>query len=138
VIYFVKEQNDLTAKIGVSDTLETLKKRLCSMQTGNSRKLLIVGLTGGSYRKEKELHKKYKNYRIHREWFSLSNDIREYIIKHTYDLSIFDDDFKTQILRPSLVSLAVEDEPTDDNWHKKWITQLSDKLGIEGDVKANA
>jgi Meiotically up-regulated gene 113 len=56
-------------KIGFSkDPLNRLK----ALQTGNSRKIEIMGwIKSDDQSLERELHKKYQKHRLHGEWFSI-------------------------------------------------------------------
>lgn len=106
-LYLIKEINTNRYKIGQS--LEPLK-RLRKLQTGNSRKLILVACCPGSFQIEQMFHKKYKEYHVSGEWFKFderillsvfgkmakisinyeSNDIKKYI--KVFDLCIKDKD----------------------------------------------
>ena len=69
-VYFIQQGNG-SIKIGVSANPES---RLKSLQTGNSRRLRLLGAVKFSNRMEamgveKELHDKYFNLRCQGEWF---------------------------------------------------------------------
>ncbi|GHB26471.1 GIY-YIG nuclease family protein [Salinicola rhizosphaerae] len=70
--YFIVENEDndeFRIKIGFSKNPE---KRIRTLQTGNSRKLAIMGwLEKGDAFLEKRLHRKYEPYRLNGEWFSI-------------------------------------------------------------------
>ena len=54
-------------KIGYSTNVE---RRLKQLSTGNPNILTVIALLGGDKRLEKELHFKFRHYRINREWFN--------------------------------------------------------------------
>ncbi|MDH5651290.1 MAG: GIY-YIG nuclease family protein [Gammaproteobacteria bacterium] len=70
--YFIieNEDNDIhRIKIGFS---KEPAKRIKELQTGNSRKLALMGwIETGDASLEKRLHKKFKSSRINGEWFSI-------------------------------------------------------------------
>lgn len=66
-------------KIGRSDNPE---KRLRQLQTGNSKKLEIIGITKGDIWLEKRLHKMFLLHREKGEWFSLSPEAVEFLLDY--------------------------------------------------------
>jgi hypothetical protein len=67
-IYYIQEEDSKNIKIGYSFNLD---ERLLQLQTANSQKLTIVKYEKCIFPhiREQELHKQYKNYHIHGEWF---------------------------------------------------------------------
>jgi hypothetical protein len=63
-------------KIGFSANPED---RLAALQTAHPRKLLLVGFMPGSLAEEKFLHEKFSHLRLNGEWFSISDDLMDYI-----------------------------------------------------------
>ena len=70
--YFIieNEDNDIhRIKIGFS---KDPKKRIRTLQTGSSRKLALMGwIESEGKTLEQSLHKKYEDYRLNGEWFSI-------------------------------------------------------------------
>ncbi|NKB32144.1 MAG: GIY-YIG nuclease family protein [Pseudomonadales bacterium] len=70
--YFIAENENTNGhriKIGFSKDPE---KRIKVLQTGNSRKLALMGwIECEGQALERSLHKKYKNYNLKGEWFSI-------------------------------------------------------------------
>ena len=76
-IYFIIENEDLMnqrIKIGFSNNLAN---RLRTLQTGNSRKLALMGwIESNDDRKlEKQLHEKYSACQVLNEWYEIHNEI---------------------------------------------------------------
>lgn len=64
-----EDNDDSRIKIGFSKNPE---KRIRELQTGNSRKLAIMGwIESDDQSHERCLHKKYKGFRLNGEWFSI-------------------------------------------------------------------
>lgn len=76
-LYFIIENEDLVnqrIKIGISkDPINRLK----TLQTGNSRKLALMGWIDirSDRELEKEFHKKYQDFRVVGEWFEINHEI---------------------------------------------------------------
>ena len=79
VTYFVRDGNDGLIKIGKSE-VGSLEYRIQALQTGNPRPLLIVGIIIGNV--EKELHRKFKRYKVSGEWFRAGPNLVAYIAEH--------------------------------------------------------
>lgn len=77
LIYFITDGKDI--KIGY--TKHPIKKRLKQLQTGNNSKLYIIGWHKGDEEVEKNLHKRFGEFRkrYNSEWFHCSEEILEYI-----------------------------------------------------------
>lgn len=63
-------------KIGVSNNP---KKRLVSIQTGNSNKLRIISTILGGRRRERLLHEEFKDSRLTGEWFKPTKRLLDFI-----------------------------------------------------------
>jgi len=70
--YFIADQRG-RVKIGVS---KNVIGRLHAIQTDNADKLTLLKVVGED---EIDLHTKFDKYRIRGEWFTLSDEIREYL-----------------------------------------------------------
>lgn len=73
MIYFIQQEISKAIKIGTTE--QDITKRLRTIQTGSSEKLILRGVTHGGEREEQILHIRYKKYRLHGEWFQLSEDV---------------------------------------------------------------
>lgn len=71
MIYLIKAKDK--CKIGFSKHPE---KRLKQLQTGNPEVLEIAGVIKGTISDEKQLHNKFKKYKIDREWFRYNKEIK--------------------------------------------------------------
>ena len=75
MVYFISESGTNNIKIGY--TKDDISVRIQSLQTGNPRKLTLIGIIyKGTMKLEKELHSRWKNYKIkdNSEWFILKKD----------------------------------------------------------------
>ena len=79
MIYFIQAGEYGPVKIGFTDC--GIKKRIDQMQSGNHRKLNIIGYMFGTVKKEKELHKKFDEYRLLGEWFFASPELLSFILQ---------------------------------------------------------
>jgi DNA-binding XRE family transcriptional regulator len=77
MIYFIG--NDDYIKIGYSKNLNTINKRLPSLQTGCPFVIDLFLVINGDIKKEKELHSTFKNYLTSGEWFLNSSEIKNFI-----------------------------------------------------------
>ncbi|MBE4311108.1 GIY-YIG nuclease family protein [Vibrio parahaemolyticus] len=76
-LYFIVENEDLInqrIKIGIS---RDPVKRLKALQTGNSRRLALMGWidSGADRELERQLHQKYREQRVIGEWFEINHEI---------------------------------------------------------------
>lgn len=79
--YLIEQQDKY--KIGFTTDL---KRRMSQYKTHNSDFKLLYIIKGNQ---EKELHEKFKEYKVYSEWFDMCNDILSYF--KTNGISIFDD-----------------------------------------------
>ncbi|MBH0073249.1 MAG: GIY-YIG nuclease family protein [Pseudoalteromonas sp.] len=86
-LYFIIENEDLVnqrVKIGISNNPT---QRLKTLQTGNSRRLALMGwINSDKDRKlEKEFHQKYSTVNVIGEWFEINHEIVLELLKvHSY------------------------------------------------------
>ncbi len=84
-IYFIHEPQSGDIKIGVSSGI---KRRLAQLQTGSPTLLELMGWinSDSDYQTEKTLHKKYNDFRVRGEWFSIDQDhvLRELVAAHGF------------------------------------------------------
>ena len=74
-IYFISDGEFI--KIGYTD--RDVESRLKSLQTGNPKKLVLLGQMDGNESKEAELHEQFKALRANGEWFKSSSVLIRYI-----------------------------------------------------------
>lgn len=74
-VYFIQGCDTKRIKIGVS---ENVNQRLKGIQASEPLKLLAVIKAGGR-QLEKELHKRFKKFCVHNEWFSPDPELLQYI-----------------------------------------------------------
>lgn len=72
-LYIIRQKNDKTIKIGISDDV---RKRLSQLQTGNPNRLELLrtldcGNRETALRIEQVLHKRYASKRLQGEWFQV-------------------------------------------------------------------
>lgn len=79
-VYFIQSGNG-PIKIGWSNGIE---QRLATLQMGNPEKLTILRQFRGDIWEEKALQRKFKNFKIHGEWFTPTQEILDFI-KNTKD-----------------------------------------------------
>lgn len=78
-VYFITDGRYIkigTTKIGA-------EKRLKQLNTGSPLRLYLLGYITGGKEKEKELHKKFQQYKVRNngEWFSPEDDLINYLNK---------------------------------------------------------
>jgi hypothetical protein len=66
MIYFIQDSATQAIKIGLA---KKPRKRLSTLQTGNSQTLVIVGTIPGTAKDEALLHVKFAEHRLRGEWF---------------------------------------------------------------------
>lgn len=82
MIYFIYDSNNNAVKIGKTNK-DSLYVRLSMIQVGNPNELTILGVMDGDLDKEQELHQEFKKYYIRGEWFTYSDEIKEYVSTNT-------------------------------------------------------
>ena len=73
--YFVQSVDGGPIKIGFTEGEPSV--RLSGLQTGSPVKLQIIGLLYGN--REREMHERFKEFRVHREWFEPKKPLLEFI-----------------------------------------------------------
>lgn len=76
MVYFITNGENI--KIGYS---KNINKRLKQLNTGNDKKLYILGYIQGDKDKEKEIHKKFSKFRIRSngEWFYPDQELIDFL-----------------------------------------------------------
>ena len=84
-VYFISSDDKI--KIGYT---KNIKRRLKQLQTSNSSQLLLLGYIEGDKDVEKQLHKRFAQYRIRKngEWFNCSDEILDYINEYNLEPNI--------------------------------------------------
>jgi hypothetical protein len=78
-IYFVEMEGENAIKIGYS--AGSVERRIATLQTGQPRKMLLLGTIPGSMDDERSLHQELKQYRRNGEWFDYTHAMKE-IVSH--------------------------------------------------------
>jgi hypothetical protein len=76
-VYFIACPETMRLKIGF--TSGDVHARLRALQTGSPTNLSLVACHPGSMDDEKKLHERFDEHRIHGEWFSMSEELFEYL-----------------------------------------------------------
>jgi len=76
VTYFVSCESSGYVKIGKTTNLIT---RVADLQAGNPYKLTVLGVTDEN---ETGIHVKFSHYHFDREWFVLSDEIRQWVAEN--------------------------------------------------------
>ncbi|MCP4336644.1 MAG: hypothetical protein GY679_02205 [Mycoplasma sp.] len=76
VVYFIGNQEEGNVKIGFSTDVN---RRIKELQTSSPSKLKILKTFPGDISKERELHERFKEYRIKGEWFELVGNLKCFI-----------------------------------------------------------
>ena len=77
-VYFALT-GDNTIKIGTSKNVRNRMKRL-TYETGSSHR--VIGKYHGTEYQEREMHKLFKESRLHHEYFNITDELLDYIEKH--------------------------------------------------------
>ena len=76
-VYFIRSQRGGPVKIGIACCVDS---RVASLQTAHPYPLEVVAtIPHGGRPKERELHKRFGNYRLNGEWFEWSAEMEEFI-----------------------------------------------------------
>lgn len=84
-IYFIVCSDTGRCKIGF--TAGEVKKRLKALQTGSPSELAITVMHPGTPDTERRLHEKFAPWRLHGEWFRLSDELRAYMTVVLWSMS---------------------------------------------------
>lgn len=87
MVYFITDGEYI--KIGY--TKRKPDNRLKQLNTGNNKKLYLLGYIQGDKKKEKELHLKFNKYRIRQngEWFLSSDSLIDFINENNVMLNTY-------------------------------------------------
>lgn len=94
-IYFIKHGK----KIKIGKTTNCVKERLKQIQHMSPVKLKLEYTYKADGTEEKRLHKIFSQYREHGEWFTYSEEIKEYIKEHKLISQVQDREYKNVRLR---------------------------------------
>jgi len=76
MVYFIQSIDGGPVKIGSSNNPT---KRLEELKIGSPVPLRIIGEIAGDEKREKQLHEKFKDCRLHGEWFSLNEVFKAFL-----------------------------------------------------------
>lgn len=76
MVYLIADRGNELCKIGFTNT--EVEKRMSSLKTGNPFELEVLAVIEGERELEKELHTKFKDYKVKGEWFKLTDEIINY------------------------------------------------------------
>ncbi len=85
MIYFAHNKARNAVKIGFSENLEA---RFKVLQTASLDPLELIGTIEGDRTAEKELHRKFKQFRINGEWFLVGPELDEFIKEMVVPLKV--------------------------------------------------
>lgn len=74
MIYFVAQKDKI--KIG---TTNNINQRLKNLSTSSPHPLVLLATMDGDKEIEKQLHFRFHKYKVCREWFSCSEEIKQFI-----------------------------------------------------------
>lgn len=74
-VYFVREENG-PIKIGWG---QNPQRRMAGMQTGNPRRLVLLGCMPATRKEERQLHARFADLRLAGEWFQPHEDILAFV-----------------------------------------------------------
>lgn len=77
-IYFILDRSKNAVKIGFSIDPTS---RLAAIQSSNPAPLVLVATIEGNMRREKLYHDLFAAYRLNGEWFTLSTELRSFIVE---------------------------------------------------------
>lgn len=76
VVYFVRRGGRGPIKIGKAIDVE---KRVASLQSGNAERLVLLGTAAGGAKMEREMHKRFAEYRLGGEWFRYAGKLAAFV-----------------------------------------------------------
>lgn len=82
IVYFIEDPHAGYVKIGVATDV---RKRMAQLQCSHGHPLKLLGTMSGGRPVEKNLHEMFARYKVRREWFKLSDEIKEFIDEYTGD-----------------------------------------------------
>jgi hypothetical protein len=75
-VYFVQRTTDGAVKIGTS---VDPRARLMALRTASADELVLVAVTSGGHKLERQLHLRFSIQRLNGEWFRPSDELRSLI-----------------------------------------------------------
>lgn len=76
LVYFIRNGHKGAVKIGVT---ANLSGRLSALSHPMMKELKLLGTIEGGYGAEKEMHKRFAEYRIKGEWFKFEGKLKEFV-----------------------------------------------------------
>jgi len=89
MIYFIQAGKNGPIKIGYTKNKQTFKTRLKTLQIANPEKLRLRCLIKGSMTAEHSLHRKFRHFYIHGEWFQPNKILLTHITNQFHSLISF-------------------------------------------------
>lgn len=80
IIYFIQVGTRGPIKIGISLNRFKLQQRLSVLQQQNPYPLRIIRTEFGTFKKEKQLHKRFAQLWIRYEWFKPKGELAKYLL----------------------------------------------------------
>lgn len=82
LVYFIREVRNPRSPVKIGYTgggRGGVAARVDAMQTGNPRRLAVVGLCRGDSETEAAMHQRLKKHRIHGEWFRWTRQVQDLV-----------------------------------------------------------
>src|ERR1035437_6515754 len=76
MIYFISAARSQMVKIGKTTNVSN---RLCNLRTFSPEPLVLLGLMAGGIEEERALHKRFKPFRKHGEWFDIKGEVAQFL-----------------------------------------------------------
>ena len=99
-VYFIVSKKDNRVKIG---TTTNLSNRFNALNSASSSDLELIYFFPGAAAREKELHEKFKRFRVKGEWFKYTDEIKKFIdalkLVHGTDIPTKEENIKTNKYR---------------------------------------
>ena len=90
MVYFVLDKTSKALKIGYTNSELSLERRLNQLQNGNPNYLHLIGSIKAGRLIEKQLHQRFKWFRLRREWFGLPtkviSEIKKAVVNENRDI----------------------------------------------------
>lgn len=78
LVYFVRD-NRRTVKIGFTTSRDALRRRMFTLQTGTSSRIILIGAVVGTVEDERRAHAALRAHRRRGEWFNRCAVVTAYI-----------------------------------------------------------
>jgi len=137
MIYFIKNLETGHIKIGTS---KNPWKRLFALQTANSSRLHLMGITHGGEKREERLKKHFAKFHFRGEWFYGEPELVRFIRRRTFLLN-HPREGKEVMLTLRLIAIAkrygsqgfvVRDDPQRAAWFKRIAQRIFEEGGNRG------